>query len=197
MKIFILDNYDSFTFNLYQMVGEITNTTPLVFANDKITYQQFLKLNPDAVIISPGPGSPTNKNDFGISGEIIEKSKLPILGVCLGHQGLSSVFGGKVIHAPEVMHGRISKIYHTRDNLFKDIPQGYSAVRYHSLMIDPASFPKDLKKTAWTKDGIIMGVQHRTKLFFGVQFHPESIGTEHGKKLLENFISLVDKQKNI
>ncbi len=189
MKILIIDNYDSFTFNLYQLVGEITKTTPIVSKNDKLTYQQFLTINPEAVIISPGPGNPGNKKDFGISSEIIAKAQIPILGVCLGHQGIGAIFGGKILYAPEVMHGRTSNIYHDGTGLFQHIPQGFTAVRYHSLIIDEKSLPKDINKTAWTKSNIIMGIQHTTRPLWGVQFHPESIGTEYGKTLMENFLS--------
>lgn len=190
MKIIIINNYDSFTYNLYQLVAEITKDLPLVYNNDQLTYKQFSKIQPDAIVISPGPGNPENKKDFGISYEIIKNMQIPILGVCLGHQGIASVFGAKIINAPVVFHGKQSLIYHQGDGLFQDIPQGFTAMRYHSLMIDKNNIPKELQKTAWTKDSVIMGIKHVTKPLFGVQFHPESIGTKYGKKLLENFINL-------
>lgn len=188
MKILIIDNYDSFTFNLYQLTAEITNSLPQVYYNDQINFQKILNLHPDAIIISPGPGNPTNIKDFGICSEIITKSTFPILGVCLGHQGIANAFGSNISHAPEIMHGRTSKIYHKEKDLFKNIPQGFTAVRYHSLIIDNTTLSSKLEKTAWTNDNIIMGIKHKTKPLWGVQFHPESIGTQHGKKILENFI---------
>ncbi len=189
MKILIIDNYDSFTYNLYQLVGEVGKTIPTVVYNDKLSWEQFEKLAQDGVIISPGPGNPTNTKDFGISREVILKARIPVLGVCLGHQGIGALFGSKVVHAPEVMHGRISNIFHTGKGLFKGIPQGFEAVRYHSLML--TGVPDVFKKTAWTKDNILMGIAHNTRPLWGVQFHPESIGTAFGKQLLSNFIHAV------
>lgn len=190
MKVLIIDNYDSYTFNLYQQVAEITKIFPQVYYNDQLSFKKFGQLNSDAVIISPGPGNPVNKKDFGISYDILAKSSVPVIGVCLGHQGIASVLGGEIIHAPEVMHGRTSKIYHSGLELFADIPQGFTAVRYHSLIIDELSLATELQKTAWTNDQIIMGIKHKIKPQWGVQFHPESIGTEHGMQLMKNFLSL-------
>lgn len=193
MKIIIIDNYDSFTYNLFQSVAELTGVVPDVFYNDTISWQQFERLKPDAVIISPGPGDPKNKKDFGICKEIILHTTVPLLGVCLGHQGIAEAFGGKISYAPEVMHGRTSKIFHTEKELFHTIPQGFDAVRYHSLMVADTDFPKSLIKTAWTDDGVIMGLQHVERPLYGIQFHPESIGTSWGKTLVANFLESVKK----
>lgn len=189
MKILILDNYDSFTYNLYQMVGEVGKTVPKVVYNDKISFPEIQEYNPDAIIISPGPGNPNKKEDFGISTDAILHARVPVLGVCLGHQGIGALYGAKVIQAEEIMHGRTSNIYHSTEGLFTGIPQGFEAVRYHSLVLH--SVPNGFTKTAWTKDGVIMGIAHNTFPLFGVQFHPESIGTQHGKELIKNFLGYI------
>lgn len=186
MRIVIIDNYDSFTYNLFQYIGEISHSIPKVYYNNALSWKTFHKLKADAVIISPGPGNPKSKKDFGISSEIIQKSSVPVLGVCLGHQGIGFSYGSDIVYAPEVMHGRTSEIFHTGEDLFIGIPQGFKAVRYHSLMVSHLS--KDIQKTAWTKDGVIMGIKHATRPLWGVQFHPESIDTQYGKEILKNFL---------
>src|SRR5262245_10066939 len=186
MKTLIVDNYDSFTFNLVQMIAEINEEEPLVVRNDKLSWDEFQKLDCDNVIISPGPGRPENDRDFGICGRILRDSQLPILGVCLGLQGLAYSFGGKVVSAPEPVHGRTSPIFHTGDGILSDIPQGFQAVRYHSLMAG-RPIPDALRITAWTEDEIVMGLEHRWRPIWAVQFHPESICTEYGGRLLTNF----------
>lgn len=191
MRIVIIDNYDSFTYNLFQYTAEITKIKPLVYLNDQISYKDFQSTKADAVIISPGPGSPKNTKDFGIAKDIILHANLPILGVCLGHQGIGFLSGADVIHAKAVAHGKISKIYHTGTDIFTNIPQGFKAVRYHSLMV--SNLPSSVIKTAWSDDGVIMGIKHTTKPLWGIQFHPESIGTEFGKAILTNFIKLAKK----
>jgi len=188
MKILLIDNYDSFTYNLHQLVGKLTGTPPIVIRNDQLTWDQILNLAPDAIILSPGPGHPANDRDFGVCTRVLLESKVPVLGVCLGLQGMAHVFGGKVIHAPEPFHGRASAIHHDGTSLFAGIPQGFQAVRYHSLTV-AQPVPDCLRATAWTEDNVLMGLEHRDRPLYSVQFHPESIGTEHSEKLLQNFIS--------
>lgn len=189
--ILIIDNYDSFTYNLLQYLGEVTEKLiPIeVYRNDQITCKQIEELKPTHIIISPGPCTP---NESGVSLEVIEQlyKKIPILGVCLGHQAIAQVFGGKVIRAPLPVHGKTSEIYHQERSIFKGIKSPFSATRYHSLIADKNTFPTCLEITAQTKDGIIMGLAHKDHpRLVGVQFHPESIMTEVGKKILTNFIS--------
>ncbi|MFA4858771.1 MAG: aminodeoxychorismate/anthranilate synthase component II [Candidatus Margulisiibacteriota bacterium] len=185
--LLVIDNYDSFTYNLVQYLGEL-GATLKVIRNDKIDIAGIKKLKPAKIIISPGPGSP---KDAGISVQVIKEfsGKIPILGVCLGHQSIAYAFGGKIIHARRLMHGKTSKIYHNGKDIFKGLPNPFTATRYHSLVAEKKSFPPCLKITAWTKDDKeIMGIKHKTHPTFGVQFHPESILTEEGKKLLKNFL---------
>lgn len=189
MKILLIDNYDSFTFNLYQLIAEVTGEIPVVFENDRLSWDDLCGLSPDNIIISPGPGRPDNERDFGICESAILHMEVPLLGVCLGHQGICHLFGGQVVHAPEPYHGRISRIFHKKVGLFAGINQGFSAVRYHSLV---AAYPltPELEEIAWTSDGLIMGVKHQSKPIWGVQFHPESICTEYGAQLIKNFCKL-------
>ncbi len=192
VRSLIIDNYDSYTFNLYQMIAEVNGELPLVIRNDQIDWEDLTKLKFDNVVISPGPGRPEKSEDFGICREVIQKVNVPLLGVCLGHQGLAHVYGGTVIHAPEVRHGRLSNIYHNNSELFQGIPDGFSVVRYHSLIV-AEDLPRCLEKVAWTQEGLIMALRHRYLPFWGVQFHPESICTEYGRKLLENFRDITKK----
>jgi anthranilate synthase component II len=192
--IIVIDNYDSFTYNLVQYLGELGHDYPVaqdlrVFRNDQITLAEIRQLKPDAILISPGPGRP---DDAGVSLAVIEElgSTLPILGVCLGHQSMGQVFGGNVVSAPELMHGKTSEIFHTGVGVFQDLENPFIATRYHSLVIEKETCPEVLEITAWTADGMIMGVRHRQYPHIqGVQFHPESILTESGKQLLSNFLS--------
>ncbi len=188
MKTLIIDNYDSFTINLYQRMGQINGEEPLVVRNDKVSWETLKKMDFDNIIISPGPGSPNNKQDFGICSQAIREADVPLLGVCLGHQGIGYCYGGKIQEAPEVMHGRLSLIYHDASALFQNIPSPFSVVRYHSLIVDLLSTP--LKKTAWTAEGLVMALEHQNKPIWGVQFHPESICTDYGMQLLANFRDL-------
>jgi anthranilate synthase component 2 len=182
----MIDNYDSFTYNIVQYFGELGEDVR-TYRNDEITIEQIEALNPDRICISPGPKSP---KDAGISVEVLRhfKGKLPILGVCLGHQAIGEAFGGNVVRAKQVMHGKTSVIAHTGVGVFKDIPSPYTVIRYHSLAIERASLPSCLEVTAWTDDGEIMGVRHKEYDIEGVQFHPESILSEHGHLLLKNFL---------
>lgn len=191
MKTLIVDNYDSFTYNLCQLVGKLTGTTPDVVHNDELTWSRFLQLAPDKVILSPGPGHPDNPRDFGICRQILLESAVPVFGVCLGMQGLGSVFGGKIVRAPEPVHGRTAAIHHNGAGLFSGIPQRFHAVRYHSLML-AQPVPDCLRVIAWTEHNMVMAVEHRDRPLWGVQFHPESIATEYGERLLQNFIGTTD-----
>jgi para-aminobenzoate synthetase len=186
MRTLIIDNYDSYTFNLYQMIAEVNGELPMVIRNDQLNWDEVKEIAFDNIVISPGPGRPERSEDFGVCRQIIEKVDVPLLGVCLGHQGLSYQHGGKVIHAPEVRHGRLSKIYHNDSELFQGIPSQFSVVRYHSLLVAD-ELPECLEKIAWTQEGLVMGLRHRHLPFWGVQFHPESICTEYGQRLIENF----------
>lgn len=187
--IVMIDNYDSFTYNLVQYFGELKADIE-VYRNDALTVSQLAALKPKKIVISPGPGRP---EDAGISVEIIKKlsGKIPILGVCLGHQGIGYAFGGKIINAKKLMHGKTSAIEHTSKNIFKGLPLPFEATRYHSLVIDRKQLPDCLEVTAWTRDDReIMGIAHKTLPVWGVQFHPESILTKEGKNILANFLRL-------
>jgi anthranilate synthase / indole-3-glycerol phosphate synthase / phosphoribosylanthranilate isomerase len=188
MTTLLIDNYDSFTYNLYQYLAEM-GADVVVYRNDQVTLDQCRKLNPDHVVISPGPGDP---DDAGISRDVIREfaGKVPVLGVCLGHQCIYDVYGGDVEGAGEIKHGKTSTIHHDAKGVFKDLPQDFQAVRYHSLAGTPGSQPAALDVTATAESGVIMGVRHRELTVEGVQFHPESIATEHGKELLKNFLEM-------
>lgn len=184
--LLMIDNYDSFTYNLVQYLGELGQDVE-VYRNDEIDLAKVAELNPDHIVISPGPCTP---NEAGISVPLINEfaGKIPLLGVCLGHQSIGQAFGGKIVHAKQLMHGKTSQIHHNNVGVFKNLPNPYNATRYHSLVIERESIPDCLEITAWTEDGEIMGVRHKTLPVEGVQFHPESILTEYGHELLENFI---------
>jgi len=186
--ILVIDNYDSFTYNLVHYLGECGQNV-VVKRNDEVTISDINGLNPEKIVISPGPCTP---KEAGISVEIVQESQVPLLGVCLGHQSIGAAFGAKIIKAPEVFHGKKSAINHSGKALFQDIPNLYSVVRYHSLVIDGSTMPKDLKVTCTIADDpdIIMGVEHVSRPIYGVQFHPESIDTDHGMQLISNFLNL-------
>lgn len=185
--IILIDNYDSFTWNLYHYLGELGAET-VVHRNDKISVGQVMSSRPEAIVISPGPGTPA---DAGIIIDLVKEAsgKIPVFGVCLGLQAIGEAFGGDVVRAPTQMHGKTSAVHHQNKGVFKDLPQDFQATRYHSLVIDKATLPAELDITAET-DGIIMGLQHKTKNIHAVQFHPESIASEHGHQLLKNFLDL-------
>lgn len=186
--ILLIDNYDSFTFNLVQYLGELRQTV-LVKRNDEISLEEIASLKPHRIVISPGPCTPA---EAGISVALIQKfyNKFPILGVCLGHQSIGAAFGADVIRAPEIMHGKTSEIHHDGKTIFKGLPNPFTATRYHSLVVDEKTLPNDLIATAHTKDGLLMGLRHVKYPVEGVQFHPESILTTEGKHLLKNFLDL-------
>ena len=184
--LLMIDNYDSFTYNLVQYLGELGEDVA-VHRNDEITIEGIAQLQPARIVVSPGPCTP---NEAGVSVPLIKAfaGKIPILGVCLGHQSIGQAFGGKVVHAPQLMHGKTSLIQHEGAGVFRGLPQPFSATRYHSLVVERASLPDCLAVTAWTDDGTIMGVRHKTLAVEGVQFHPKSILTEHGHRMLKNFL---------
>jgi para-aminobenzoate synthetase len=188
LRTLLIDNYDSYTFNLFHLLGEVNGSEPVVVRNDELPWEELAALGADNVVISPGPGRPEHARDVGVSLDALDRAEVPVLGVCLGHQALAHVAGGTVAHAHEVMHGRLSRIHHDGSALFAGVPQDFLAVRYHSLVV--GTVPAELRVSAWTPDGVIMGLEHRTRPLFGVQFHPESVSTRHGRRLLENFRDL-------
>jgi len=189
--ILVIDNYDSFTFNLVQYLGEITDKKISVYRNDAVTIPEIQDMSPEAILISPGPCTP---KEAGISVDIVKYlgNSTPILGVCLGHQSIGYAYGGNIIRAPYLMHGKVSQIYHKQDSIFKGLSVPFNATRYHSLIIEKSSCPDCLQIIAETDDGLIMGVRHKESPVFGVQFHPESILTDCGKLLLLNFVDIAD-----
>ena len=186
--ILMIDNYDSFTYNLVQYLGELGQKIK-VFRNDKITIRDIIRINPKRIVISPGPGRP---EDAGISCELIKKfaGKIPILGVCLGHQAIGYVYGGKIVRAEKLMHGKTSLIYHNKKEIFRNIPNPFLATRYHSLLVERKSLPSCFEIIAQSKEKEIMGLRHKDYPLWGVQFHPESVLTRSGKDILNNFIKL-------
>jgi len=186
VKTLIIDNYDSYTFNLYQFIAEVNGKNPIVIRNDEVDWEKLTKIDFDNVVISPGPGRPEKIEDFGICGQVLQNIQVPVLGVCLGHQGLGYFYGGKIIHAPEIKHGRLSEVYHNHCQLFQGLPSSFLAVCYNSLVVAD-DIPECLEKIAWTPEGVVMGLRHRNLPFWGVQFHPESICTEYGKEIFNNF----------
>jgi anthranilate synthase component 2 len=186
MHVVLLDNYDSFTYNLFQYLSEL-GATVTVLRNDAVTVAEIAARQPDRIVVSPGPCTPS---EAGISVDLIRElgPQIPTLGVCLGHQALGQAFGGAVVRAPQVMHGKISAIHHQGAGVFADLPAPFAATRYHSLIVRREDLPAELEITAWTDDGLIMGLRHRHFPIQGVQFHPESIMTDSGKQLLRNFL---------
>ncbi|HTK13800.1 MAG TPA: aminodeoxychorismate/anthranilate synthase component II [Xanthobacteraceae bacterium] len=188
--IILIDNYDSFTFNLFHYLGEL-GADVVVHRNDKITPADVIAEKPDAIVLSPGPCTP---NEAGICLDLIDAAKdIPILGVCLGHQAIGQAFGGKVVRAPIPVHGKTSDVAHQAGGVFRGINGPFKATRYHSLVVDRASMPKDLAVIAETDDGLVMGLAHKSLPVHGVQFHPESIASEHGYRILRNFLDIADE----
>jgi para-aminobenzoate synthetase len=185
-RLLIIDNYDSFTYNLAHAAASVTGELPAVVRNDEWTWPQIDAQAFDAIIVSPGPGHPANTRDFGISADVIRHATVPLLGVCLGHQGIALAFGGSIARV-EPAHGQLTRVDHDGEGLFRGVPQQFNAVRYHSLAVtDP--LPASLRKIAWTSDGAVMAIRHVSRPIWGVQFHPESILAEHGLTILSNFL---------
>jgi anthranilate synthase/aminodeoxychorismate synthase-like glutamine amidotransferase len=186
--ILLIDNYDSFTFNLFHFLGDVGGRCEVV-RNDKLTVAQAMARQPEAIVLSPGPCTP---NEAGICLELIAAAagRIPILGVCLGHQAIGQAFGGQVVRAPLPMHGKVSQIAHQGSDILEGVPSPFAATRYHSLVVDRASLPAVLEPTGWTDDGLVMAMRHRVLPVFGVQFHPESIASEHGHRILANFLAI-------
>jgi anthranilate synthase component II len=193
--ILLIDNYDSFTYNLFHYLGELGAQVEVV-RNDQLSTAEALGLKPAGIVLSPGPCTP---NEAGICLEVIEKADgtMPILGVCLGHQAIGQIYGGKIVRAPEPMHGKVSRIHHNGRSVFRGLNNDFQATRYHSLTIDPPSVPACLEVTATSQDGVIQGVMHKSHPVHGVQFHPESIASENGHALLSNFLSLAREFKSV
>jgi para-aminobenzoate synthetase len=190
----LVDNYDSYTYNVFQLLAAVSGEEPIVIANDAVSWAALSRWDFDAIVISPGPGRPQSWHDFGVCSDILRSSETPILGICLGHQGLGDLLDGMVSAAPTAMHGRKSQVRHLGSGLFEGIPQGFSVVRYHSLAVTGPIGPEG-RVTAWTDDGVVMGIEHSRRPIWGVQFHPESISTEHGAALIENFYKLARSRK--
>ena len=187
--ILLIDNYDSFTFNLVHFLGDVGGVCD-VRRNDTLSVSEAMAMAPEAIVLSPGPCTP---NEAGICVDLIKAAagRIPILGVCLGHQAIGQAFGGDVVRAAVPMHGKVSPVLHDNSDIFAGLPSPFSATRYHSLIVDRTTLPDVLMTTAWTEDGTIMGLRHRSLPIFGVQFHPESIASEHGRELLANFLAIV------
>ena len=188
MRTLLVDNHDSYTYNVFHLLAAASGEEPVVVNNDAVSWRVLSRSDFDAIVLSPGPGRPQRWHDFGVCKDILRYSEIPVFGICLGHQGIGDMLEGGVSSAPVPMHGRLSRIRHDGTGLFEGVPQNFEVVRYHSLAIERESCPADLKVTAWTDDGEIMGVRHKTLPVEGVQFHPESILTEHGHAMLKNFL---------
>ncbi len=194
MSTLLVDNYDSYTYNVFHLLAAVSGEEPIVVQNDMVSWKALSRWDFDAIVLSPGPGRPERWHDFGVCADILRSAEVPVLGVCLGHQGLGHVLKATVTYAPTVMHGRLSDVRHTGTGLFANIPQGFKVVRYHSLAVT-GSLGEEGREIAWTDDGVVMGIEHATRPMWGVQFHPESISTEEGHKLVENFYALAAEHK--
>jgi len=194
MRTLLVDNHDSYTYNVFHLLAGVSGEEPIVVDNDAVSWRALSRWDFDAIVLSPGPGNPQRWHDFCVCNDILRYSEIPVLGICLGHQGLGQMLAGKVSSAPEAMHGRLSRIHHSEDGLFAGIPQDFPVVRYHSLAI--TDMGPDGAVSAWADDGVVMGIEHRRRPMWGVQFHPESIATEHGARLVENFYDLARRQRS-
>ncbi len=191
-KVLVIDNYDSFTFNLVHAIGRVTGREPLVFRNDAVTLSAIRQMAPTHVVLSPGPGRPERERDVGVCLPLLcdPPDAVGILGVCLGHQSLAFAFGGRIVRAPRAMHGKVSRVHHAGGRLFAGVSPELDAMRYHSLVVDPGTVPKELRVVASTPDGVVMALEHKAKALFGVQFHPESIATPLGHRIIRNFLGV-------
>jgi para-aminobenzoate synthetase len=194
MRTLLVDNHDSYTYNVFHLLAGVSGEEPIVVDNDAVSWRALSRWDFDAIVLSPGPGNPQRWHDFCVCNDILRYSEIPVLGICLGHQGLGQMLAGKVSSAPEAMHGRLSRIHHSEDGLFAGIPQDFPVVRYHSLAI--TDMGPEGNVSAWADDGVVMGIEHRRRPMWGVQFHPESIATEHGARLVENFYDLARRQRS-
>jgi para-aminobenzoate synthetase len=194
MSTLLIDNYDSYTYNVFHLLAAVSGEEPIVINNDVVSWKALSRWDFDAIVLSPGPGRPERWHDFGVCSDVLRFSEVPVLGICLGHQGLGHVLDGVVATAPVAMHGRLSRVHHLDSGLFAGIPQGFSVVRYHSLAVT-GSLGAEGRVTAWTDDGVVMGIEHQARPLWGVQFHPESVATEHGRRLVENFYALARRSK--
>ncbi len=194
MRTLLVDNHDSYTYNVFHLLAGVSGEEPIVVDNDAVSWRALSRWDFDAIVLSPGPGNPQRWHDFCVCNDILRYSEIPVLGICLGHQGLGQMLAGKVSSAPEAMHGRLSRIHHSADGIFAGIPQDFPVVRYHSLAI--TDMGPDGNVSAWADDGVVMGIEHRRRPMWGVQFHPESIATEHGARLVENFYDLARRQRS-
>ncbi len=194
MSTLLVDNYDSYTYNVFHLLAAACGEEPIVVHNDMVSWRALERWDFDAIVLSPGPGHPARWHDFGVCADILRESEIPVLGVCLGHQGLGHVLKATVSYAPTVMHGRLSPVKHTGEGLFAGIPQNFEVVRYHSLAVS-GSLGDEGREIAWTADGVVMGIEHSRRPLWGVQFHPESICTEYGHQLFENFYALAQERK--
>jgi para-aminobenzoate synthetase len=193
MRTLLVDNHDSYTYNVFHLLAGVSGEEPIVVDNDAVSWRALERWDFDAIVLSPGPGTPGRWHDFCVCDDILRFSEIPVLGICLGHQGLGKMLDGEVRSAPEAMHGRLSRIFHEGAGLFDGIPQGFPVVRYHSLAI--TGMGPDGNVCAWADDGVVMGIEHRKRPMWGVQFHPESIATDHGARLVENFFELARERK--
>ena len=194
MSTLLIDNYDSYTYNVFHLLAAACGEEPIVVHNDMVSWKALSRWDFDAIVLSPGPGHPARWHDFGVCADILRSSEVPVLGVCLGHQGLGHVLKARVTYAPTVMHGRLSPVRHSGEGLFEGIPQGFDVVRYHSLAVS-GGLGEEGREIAWTEDGVVMGIEHAHRPMWGVQFHPESICTEYGHKLFENFYALARERR--
>ena len=194
MSTLLVDNYDSYTYNVFHLLAAVSGEEPIVVHNDMVTWRALSRWDFDAIVLSPGPGRPERWHDFGVCSDILRRSEIPVLGICLGHQGLGNVLDGNVGSAPMVMHGRLSEVQHLDSGLFAGIPQGFSVVRYHSLAVT-GPLGSEGRVSAWTDDGVVMGIEHRSRPLWGVQFHPESVASEHGRTIVENFYALARRHR--